>query len=249
MTDQQLLIRAILEYPDDPTPRLIYADWLEEYGHSCGVADWERWVAFIREEDEMPLRGGQRLIRSGVCNWRRRVLKRSIVGFPVSYRIWDWVAHASFSGTNSTRSVSVVVRHGFIEEITVNQRAFIRMAKGLFSAHPVRQVWLTGQDPEWGIEGVTLNGSPVRFAWLRFGERDDSTAIGSYPRTAVIPPIWDRLKRDAGSGRVGERYRIGMGGRDYAVYLDKAQAYTDLSQAAVAWGRSLAGLPAEGVMA
>ncbi len=34
MTDREALYRAILTHPHDDTPRLVYADWLEENGHS-----------------------------------------------------------------------------------------------------------------------------------------------------------------------------------------------------------------------
>ncbi len=32
MTDNDALLRAILDSPDDDAPRLVYADWLEENG-------------------------------------------------------------------------------------------------------------------------------------------------------------------------------------------------------------------------
>ena len=34
MTDRDALYRAILAHPDDDTPRLVYADWLEENGRA-----------------------------------------------------------------------------------------------------------------------------------------------------------------------------------------------------------------------
>jgi uncharacterized protein (TIGR02996 family) len=34
MTDRDALYRAILAHPEDDTPRLVYADWLEENGRS-----------------------------------------------------------------------------------------------------------------------------------------------------------------------------------------------------------------------
>jgi uncharacterized protein (TIGR02996 family) len=33
MTDEDALLAAILAHPDEDTPRLIYADWLDEHGH------------------------------------------------------------------------------------------------------------------------------------------------------------------------------------------------------------------------
>src|SRR5437660_10147305 len=36
LTDQALLLRAVLAAPDDDAPRLIFADWLEERGDPRG---------------------------------------------------------------------------------------------------------------------------------------------------------------------------------------------------------------------
>jgi uncharacterized protein (TIGR02996 family) len=40
------LLTAVLEHPDDETPRLIAADWLDEQGHTI-------WATFIRTQIEM----------------------------------------------------------------------------------------------------------------------------------------------------------------------------------------------------
>ncbi len=45
MNEQQALVQAILEHPDDTARRLIYADWLEENGYN-------RDAVFIREQCE-----------------------------------------------------------------------------------------------------------------------------------------------------------------------------------------------------
>src|SRR5215213_5024358 len=47
MSDEAALLRAIREHPDEDTPRLVYADWLQEYG------DDEDRAAFIRLECEL----------------------------------------------------------------------------------------------------------------------------------------------------------------------------------------------------
>jgi uncharacterized protein (TIGR02996 family) len=46
MTDREALYRAILEHPDDDTPRLIYADALEDEGHG-------KLAAFVRAQVEV----------------------------------------------------------------------------------------------------------------------------------------------------------------------------------------------------
>jgi uncharacterized protein (TIGR02996 family) len=49
MSDHDALLRAVCEQPDDDTPRLVYADWLDE--HAAGDADRAR-AEFIRLEIE-----------------------------------------------------------------------------------------------------------------------------------------------------------------------------------------------------
>src|SRR5215213_3706099 len=60
MTDHDALLRAICEHPDDDTPRLIFADYLEENGQSDRAAfvraqieyaqtpEWEPFAVFCR---------------------------------------------------------------------------------------------------------------------------------------------------------------------------------------------------------
>ena len=62
MTHDDAFLRAIIENPDDDTPRLVYADWLDEHGQS-DRADFIRVqceLARLPEEDS-PLR--QDLVR------------------------------------------------------------------------------------------------------------------------------------------------------------------------------------------
>jgi uncharacterized protein (TIGR02996 family) len=60
MTDRDALMRAILDQPADDTPRLAFADWLEEHGGTAGAARAE----FIRLQ--IALAGGApRYLRSG----------------------------------------------------------------------------------------------------------------------------------------------------------------------------------------
>ena len=50
MTERHAFLRAIKDHPDDDTPRLVFADWLDEHGeperaaelrHACRVADYD----------------------------------------------------------------------------------------------------------------------------------------------------------------------------------------------------------------
>src|SRR5262245_10302006 len=82
--DRAALLRAVTDSPDDPTPRLIFADWLEEHGESdaAAILRGERGAQAVRLAVELPrffsavalpilticgfLRGGKESLR-----WRR----------------------------------------------------------------------------------------------------------------------------------------------------------------------------------
>jgi uncharacterized protein (TIGR02996 family) len=38
MSDREALYAAILAHPDDDTPRLVFADWLQEHGNETRAA-------------------------------------------------------------------------------------------------------------------------------------------------------------------------------------------------------------------
>lgn len=46
MTEGEAIYRAILANPADDTPRLVYADWLQEHGQ-------EEWAEFVRVQCEL----------------------------------------------------------------------------------------------------------------------------------------------------------------------------------------------------
>jgi uncharacterized protein (TIGR02996 family) len=100
MTHDEAFLQAILESPDDDTPRLIYADWLDEHGDSaraelirvqCQLAemglDDPRWPGLlIREEQLVAEHADEWLgdLRQRVVGWRfdRGFLTRIVVPLP-----------------------------------------------------------------------------------------------------------------------------------------------------------------------
>lgn len=222
--DERGFIRTICEHPTDITPRLVFADWLEEYHGGMWGDEIARRAAFIR--DERPWANSKHL----------SILRKTLEPFPKSYRIHlvpqpmfldrpdpasnhylshEWTPELTFSAT--------FVRHGFIEQIWINQGAFGTICRHLFENHPVRDVFLTRQDPEAGRPYV-------QFGWLRVGE-----TVGSWPTNSVASPIWDRI---ASPKRLWE-----LLGQRYVTFDNRVGAYTALSAACVRWGRELAGLP------
>jgi uncharacterized protein (TIGR02996 family) len=72
--ERESLIEAIRSRPDEDTPRLMYADWLEEYGQ--GDVD-KATIEFIRVSCSMKLGGSKRMPKAAYQwireNWKRLV--------------------------------------------------------------------------------------------------------------------------------------------------------------------------------
>jgi uncharacterized protein (TIGR02996 family) len=127
MTENQLLLRAILDDPDDDGRRLVYADWLEERGD---VARAE----FIRVQVELAAlpaydprwaerrRREQALLRQHGPTWRREV--------------------------QSWARPGAVFRRGFVAEVRASLAEFLRGAGGLFRRAPVRAATFLNVSPE-----------------------------------------------------------------------------------------------------
>ena len=62
MDHEALFLQAVLENPDDDTPRLIYADWLEERGDPRGefIRVQCELANMTEEDDHGRSRGGSR---------------------------------------------------------------------------------------------------------------------------------------------------------------------------------------------
>lgn len=134
-TEAEAFLQRIRAFPDDDTPRLVFADWLEEQtdaGPEWGPARARLirvQIALARleeEEDE-----GRAYGRSAT---REKLLKaqRELLGAYQS--VWA----AGFQGLTT----GYEFRRGFVEEVKVVARHFLRHAGEVFAAGPVRHVQL-----------------------------------------------------------------------------------------------------------
>jgi uncharacterized protein (TIGR02996 family) len=133
MTERDALLRAVCENPDEDTPRLVYADWLQENG------DEER-AEFIRAQceaarlaaDDSRLAGLVR--RAGEL--QRRSGRRWLGEFPVPHpEHIDWVQYPRgwLGGEEFDR--------GFACRLFVQTAGLLaKHAKVLFAATPVRRL-------------------------------------------------------------------------------------------------------------
>jgi uncharacterized protein (TIGR02996 family) len=150
--EQAALLAAIVAEPDDDTPRLVYADWLQENGD-------EEQARFIRDsialdwladhEDEKRQQIGKRLDGIAVCNGQRWLEAAGVVGAdPVYDR--GMVAGVHYAGADS----------------------FAADAPLLFARVPVREVTIGSlasgaSDPDWlTVLAETPDLTRLRGLWL-----------------------------------------------------------------------------------
>jgi uncharacterized protein (TIGR02996 family) len=101
MTQDEAFLQSILEAPEDDTPRLIYADWLDEHG------DPER-AEFIRVQCELA-----RLPEGDARRARLKLRERALLA----------QHEATWAAPLRGRVSSWKFRRGFVEQITTGARA------------------------------------------------------------------------------------------------------------------------------
>src|SRR5439155_18283454 len=129
-TDAEPFLQRIRAFPDDDVPRLIYADWLDE--QSAELPPRDRDAARARAAF---LRIQVALARLPDDDHRRPsllVAERELLG---AYRE-GWAA--AFRGL----ATGPEFRRGFVEEVKVAARQYLRHAHELFAAGPIRHVLL-----------------------------------------------------------------------------------------------------------
>lgn len=121
-TDAEPFLQRIRAFPDDDVPRLIFADWLEEQGG----ADAAR-AAFIRVQVALAGLQEDDPGRPALVNTEQFLLD--------AHRD-EW--ETPFRGL----ATGLVFRRGFVEEVKVAARQYLRHANELFSAGPIRHIHL-----------------------------------------------------------------------------------------------------------
>jgi uncharacterized protein (TIGR02996 family) len=127
MTEAGAFMRAIIDRPDDDSPRLIYADWLEENGET------ER-AEFIRLQCARSSARTQTSVRPEAVLREMDLLEH--------YQA-QWTPRIA----QLAKSLQASFNRGFIEHVLVEARAFVAGADQLFAQSPVRSVQLI-----WGAE-------------------------------------------------------------------------------------------------
>ena len=184
MDDGAMLLRAVLDDPGADTPRLVYADWLDDTGRR---EDADR-AAFIRAqcrlhrmpEDEasggVPCERCRKATgfylypprcRGEVCRLRMREYYAGR-----RYTVWDWCR-------GLPAGCAPVYRRGFVEEWAGTGDEWVAFADAATAAHPLRVVTLVTV-PTYSFDGdgrTRLDGRS-RSHWVPRGEGFEHTRAG-----------------------------------------------------------------------
>jgi uncharacterized protein (TIGR02996 family) len=118
-TEAEAFLQRIRAYPDDDAQRLIFADWLDEEGDPRGK--------FVRVQLALAELPGHDPALRDLLTQERELL--------AAHRdAWE----APFRGL----ATGCVFRRGFVDEVKVEARQFVRHAHEIFAAAPVRHVHL-----------------------------------------------------------------------------------------------------------
>jgi uncharacterized protein (TIGR02996 family) len=176
--DWPAFIAAIVAEPDEDTPRLVAADFLEEHGEADRAA-------FIRVQVELARLGASGLGASGEAHELRKK-ERAFLG-PRSEKPHLWAAEecpelvrANPRTLRFEGAERLVWRRGFVEAVWCPAAEWLRHGVAVRARNPVREVWLThcadvtrdawyaGLGALRGLRQVDLQGAGEELAnWLR----------------------------------------------------------------------------------
>jgi uncharacterized protein (TIGR02996 family) len=148
------LVAAVVANPDEDTPRLVYADWLQDRGEDdraefirvqCKIARCQ-WCggggkinsqrACVCKDANYPLRRREReLLRSHGAGWLGDLSdwRAEAVG-PTG------VAWTVMVGTSAQHVIPVEFRRGFVEQVTCSAEDWLSHGDAILAEHPVTRV-------------------------------------------------------------------------------------------------------------
>ncbi|HJZ54542.1 MAG TPA: TIGR02996 domain-containing protein [Gemmataceae bacterium] len=145
MTDRQALRRAIIENPDEDTPRLAFADWLDEHGD-----ERDRYRArFIRVQCGMACTEEQHPA------WRKLFAEQAKMQKAMAWEPDHWPKHLE------KRATSFDYERGFVAALTVHAKRFLAEAEKFYADDPIQRVKFVKLTARQGsVPPEELFGSP-----------------------------------------------------------------------------------------
>jgi uncharacterized protein (TIGR02996 family) len=131
MDDQLALLAAVLEFPEQDAPRLIYADWLDEHGDAPRAE-------FIRVSVELAWRP---------YSERRTAHYRDLL---VRFRALVAAHRAAWVAPFTTEPTRVLFRRGFIEVARLMPAEVLRIEDAALALEPLFELEVFGPPPWTG---------------------------------------------------------------------------------------------------
>jgi len=132
MLDEQAFLETIFERPEDDGPRLVYADWLDEHGHTDRAE-------FIRVQIESSKVAPRTAAHRAFAKRERALLAK---------RRTDWFGE--FDGWELNKIFAI--RRGFVDGIDAYGQVFLHHMDKHFQRNPIQEVRLEGMKREMAIE-------------------------------------------------------------------------------------------------
>ncbi len=139
MSDGDALLRAILAHPGEDTPRLMYADWLDENGRAAQAA-YIRWNCKPHFRHPFPRVSYRRWFAPW---WEGETYRTHVMGTGDVPTLMLIRVHGGAGGSIHQMHVT----RGFVGEVWLPAVTFMDRAEALFRAHPITAVRLTDREP------------------------------------------------------------------------------------------------------
>jgi uncharacterized protein (TIGR02996 family) len=143
MPHHEGFLQSILANPDDDTPRLVYADWLDEHGESARAEFIRTQIALAHLPENDP--------RSEELIERERGIEKAHA------REWLRPLREAFGRPRCRQLGRCTFRRGFVEQLSLSpQRAgFLTGAQDYLGRQPLQELLLTGH-PSLGLADALI---------------------------------------------------------------------------------------------
>ncbi|MFO0823796.1 MAG: TIGR02996 domain-containing protein [Gemmataceae bacterium] len=158
MIDRDAMLAAIRAEPDEDTPRLALADWLDEHGDPGRAAFIRLQIEVMRAElFSLPARaaakGAEELLKKHRAEWQRPLREAIQKQYPSHVAVQ--VNQKAANPLPDVVQVQVRFERGFVSHIECQPDDIARTAEAMFAVEPIQSLKLyrfTGEEPLTPLE-------------------------------------------------------------------------------------------------
>lgn len=234
MTDRESFLKKIIDFPDDDTPRLVFADWLDEHGESeraefirvqIKLAVMQPTMADVRKSENLLKRyrkGAPVPLKAktpAVLILKSKILLESrqpgtCAGdcsdntFAAARYVWA----GPVAKLNDPDQNGWEFSRGFVDSVICTWSDWLAHHAAILAATPLREVRLTTPRPQIRVDesGIHLIGSNKRFTVEQVVPDPGTLSIDARMADKLLSLEWPRIKFSLPPE--GNRYWTGDGG-------------------------------------